>query len=315
MNYIIFDLEWNQSPSAVERDNDKPPFEILEIGAVKLNENRDMIGEFSELIRPQIYRQIHYITSRLVHLHMEELESGRPFTEVVRKFFDWCGDDCVFCTWGALDLTELQRNMAYYKLPPMSDRPIKFIDVQKLFSLAYEDGKSRRTLEYAIDVLRIKKDIPFHRAFSDAYYTAKVFDKIEDPEVLEKYSFDLYHIPQTKEQEIRINFSNYDKHISRVFNNKTALMADKEVSSCRCYKCRRNLRKKEKWFTLNNKHYIAIGYCFRHGYVKSKIRVRKAENGVYAVKTDKYITKDDYKNILTKRDETIALRRMKKEEL
>ena len=41
----------------------------------------------------------------------------------------------MFATWGPLDLLELQRNISYYQLIPLSDGPIKFYDVQKLFSL------------------------------------------------------------------------------------------------------------------------------------------------------------------------------------
>ena len=33
MNYIVFDLEWNQNPSGKKTRNDRLPFEIIEIGA------------------------------------------------------------------------------------------------------------------------------------------------------------------------------------------------------------------------------------------------------------------------------------------
>jgi len=303
MDYIIFDLEWNQCPASSAEKKAKLPFEIVEIGAVKLNENRDMISEFSELIKPQVYHEMHYITSKLIHLQMEELEKGKPFQDVMERFLDWCGDDCVFCTWGSLDLLELQRNMAYYGMPALSNGPLKFYDIQKLFSLAYEDGKSRRTLEYAIDMMDIKKDIPFHRAFSDAYYTAKVFDNIEDPAVLEKYSFDTFSVPLTKEEEVHIIFDTYDKYISRLYKDKASLMASKDVNCTKCYKCNRNIKKKVNWFTPNGKHYYAVSSCFRHGLMKSKIRIRKTDNGVYAVKTDKYITKDEMKKIIEKKEQ------------
>ena len=37
MNYIVFDLEWNQSAEGKECSVEHMPFEIIEIGAVKLN--------------------------------------------------------------------------------------------------------------------------------------------------------------------------------------------------------------------------------------------------------------------------------------
>lgn len=300
MNYIIFDLEWNQSAhsGALDEKGNPLPFEIVEIGAVKLNENRDMVGEFSELVKPQIYHEMHHITSKLIHLQMEQLEKGRPFKEVIEEFLKWCGEDPVFCTWGPLDLLELQRNMKYYGMPLLSDCPIRYYDIQKLFSIAYEDKKSRRSLEYAIDMLGIHKDIPFHRAFSDAYYTAQVFDMIEDPIVLEKVSFDTFMLPDCKEKEVHIRFADYEKHISRVFDDKSHLLADKELMEIRCFQCRRLLKKKIKWFTPNGKHYYTIGYCIRHGNTKSKLRVRKGENGgVYAIKTSKSISNEEAKQI------------------
>ena len=40
MDYIVFDLEWNQSPYGKEGENPDMPFEIVEIGAVKMNMNK-----------------------------------------------------------------------------------------------------------------------------------------------------------------------------------------------------------------------------------------------------------------------------------
>jgi len=306
MNYIIFDLEWNQGVSHGEKRDKKLPLEIVEIGAVKLNEDREMISEFSELIKPQIYHEMHNITRKIIHIQMEELEKGKPFEEVMTAFLDWCGDDSLFCTWGSLDLLELQRNMKYYNLPALSDKPIKYYDIQKLFSLAYEDGKSRRALEYAIDMLSIKKDIPFHRAFSDAYYTAKIFDKIEDPSVLEKYSFDTYVVPDSNENEVYITFSDYSKVITKAYEDKRHLLETKYVNTPICYKCKKRVSKRVKWFTSNGKHYYSVGYCLRHGYMKSKIRVRKTEEGLsYAVITNKLISKEEKKEIALKREEII----------
>lgn len=297
MNYIVLDLEWNQSNTGLEEAVQKLPFEIIEIGAIKLNDDSVMLSEFSQLVKPEVYHEMHKITSKLIHLQMQELERGKPFREVAESFFEWCGQELYqFCTWGEMDLTELQRNMKFYDMTPMSDGPIVFLNVQKLFSLAYEDGKSRKALEYAVDLLKIEKDIPFHRAFSDAFYTAEVFKRIleEKPEVLKNVSYDVFHPPADRKSEIRVQFDTYMKYISREFEDKAEAFADKEVVSSKCYLCHRNLRKKLKWFTANGRSYYCLAYCEKHGYLKGKIRVRHSEDDrIYIVKTTKLISPEE----------------------
>ena len=300
MNYIVLDLEWNQSSDGKEEESKLLPFEIVEIGAIRLNSERQMVSEFSELIKPQVYHEMHHITRKLIHLQMDQLEHGRPFAEVAEQFFDWCGEAPVFCTWGAMDLTELQRNLSYYGMQTLADGPFPFLDVQKLFSIGFEDRKSRRSLEYAIDYLKIEKDIPFHRAFSDAYYTAKVLALLNQ-EVLRNYSYDVFHIPKDKQSEIHVQFDTYAKYISRGFADKAQAMEDRTVSSTKCYLCRRSLRRKIRWFTPNGKHYYCVSYCDRHGYMKSKVRMRKSEDKmVYVVKTEKFITEAEVEAIRDK---------------
>ena len=300
MSYIVLDLEWNQGGNGETQMSGVLPFEIVEIGAIKLNEDLEMISEYNELIKPQVYHEMHYVTSKLIHLQMEQLEKGRPFPEVMEEFRIWCGKDYIFCTWGPLDLIELQRNIRYYKMEPLSDKPFRFLDVQKLFSIAYEDRKSRRSLEYTIDYLKIEKDIPFHRAFSDAYYTAKVL-AILDKKVLSNYSFDVFHLPKGRKNEVRVVFDTYAKYISRAFNDKTEALEDKVVMETRCYLCHRQLKKKIRWFSTNGKHYYCVSYCNKHGYMKSKIRIRKSEDDrLYVVKTEKFIGEEEIENIRTK---------------
>lgn len=297
MNYIVFDLEWNQSSTGAEEEAERLPFEIVEIGAVKLDDTGVRTGEFNRLIRPQVYKQMHRITGELIHLDMEQLENEHSFAEVAQDFLNWCGTEpYLFCTWGSLDLMELQRNMEFYDMTPLSDGPIAYLDVQKLFSLAYEDGKSRRSLEAAVDLKQLEKDVPFHRAFDDAWYTAALFRQIltEKPETLARVSYDVFHPPVDRKAEIKAQFDTYVKYISREFENKAEAFADKEVASSKCYLCHRNLRKKVRWFSVNGRHYYCLAYCEKHGYLKGKIRLRRSGSGkVYVVKTTKLISEQE----------------------
>ena len=316
MNYIVFDLEWNQSNTGLEAEVEQLPFEIIEIGAIKLNDTGVMVGEFSELIKPQVYRELHHITSQLIHMKMKELERGNAFPVVANWFLSWCGEEeYIFCTWGCLDLMELQRNIKFYNMTPLSDGPIAFLDVQKLFGIAYEDRKQRRSLEYAIDYLQIEKDIPFHRAFSDAYYTAKILMEIKEkhPEVLRNVSFDVYHPPVDRNAEVKIQFDSYMKYISRKFADKTQAFADREVSSTKCYLCHRNLRKKIRWFSVNGKTYNAVAYCEKHGHLKAKVRFRKTDDEkVYVVKTTKFISEEEVEEIVNRCQHMKDLRRKRR---
>lgn len=312
MNYIVIDLEWNQSNTGEEPEVKEIPFEIIDIGAIKLNSEKRMIDEFNQLVKPAVYQHMHKITSNLIHLHMKDLQKGRPFVEVMGDFLSWCGEDYIFCTWGPLDLYELQRNMRYYHMEALAGKPICFLDVQKLFSIAFEDKKQRRSLEYAIDYLKIEKDIPFHRAFSDAYYTARILSCLED-EILENYSIDTYILPKNRQEEIHVMFHDYMKYISREFPDKQKALEDREVISTKCYLCHKNLRRKIRWFSPNGKHYYSVSYCPVHGYMKSKIRIRKSESdGIYVVKTSKFISEEDCQKILLKREAAKEHRKSKR---
>lgn len=310
MNYIVLDLEWNQAAEPQAKPEQSPAFEIIEIGAVKLDENRKKADVFHELIRPQIFHKMNQITGELIHLDMEQLAECRVFAEAAGDFIKWCGEDYIFCTWGCQDLLELQRNMDYYNMTRMSEEPIRYYDVQKLFSIAFEDRKLRRTLEYAVDFLQIEKAAAFHRADADAYYAAQVFARIDKPEVLRYYSYDTYRLPENRMEELHVLFDDYGKYISRAFPDKTAAMADNEVRSVRCPLCGARTKKKVGWFTNNRKHYYAVVYCNAHGLLKGKIRLRKsADNRIYVVKTMKQIEPEILEDILMKKKRGREIRR------
>ena len=85
MDYIVLDLEWNQSPDGKGTQRTEIPFEIVEIGAVKLNAKFEIADTFSEIVAPSVYKEMHYVTKELIHLDMDQLKKGRPFPEVLGR--------------------------------------------------------------------------------------------------------------------------------------------------------------------------------------------------------------------------------------
>lgn len=314
MNYIVFDLEWNQSPMGKSRSNEKIPFEIIEIGAVKLNENREKISEFQTLVKPQVYNWIHDSIHEVIHVDYKDLMAGVLFPQAVREFMDWCGEDYIFCTWGMQDLMELQRNMKYYGLLDLISGPVSYYDIQKLFSWFHEGIKLRRSLEYAIDCLKIRKGKEFHRALEDAQYTAEVFQRMKLEEILPYYSIDAFQPPKTRKKEIYVSYPTYDKYISREFKDREKVIKDREVSSTRCPICHFPAKRKIRWFINNSRMYESISLCQKHGYVKGKVRIRKTEEETYyGVKTLKLVSKEKAEELRQKRDSLRKKRKMKQQ--
>ncbi len=108
-----------------------------------------------------------------------------------------------------------------------------------------------------MDFLGIEKDIPFHRAFSDAYYTAKVLARL-DGEVEKTCLLICFISKQTERKKSTLFLMIMQKYISRKFPDKQEALKDREVCSTKCYYCHRNLKRKIRWFTPNGKHYYSL---------------------------------------------------------
>ena len=305
MNYIVLDVEWNQGEHRHGQGSHQvPSFEIIEIGALKLNEDLQIVDGYQSLIRPQIHDSMHKVTEELVHLNMEDIKDARSFTEVASEFLQWCGQDYIFCIWGVQDLTEIQKNMDYYHMEPLSHGPIKYYDVQKLYSLACSDGKLRASLSHIVEAENmIEEEVPFHRAFGDAYYTALILQKIASPKILERFSFDTYRIPESRKEQILWKFDSYTKFISQGYTEKAELLADKNVSCVRCIYCEKALHKAVSWYTPNNgKHYYTVAKCPEHGLMKGKNRVRKNKDDKYfVIKTTRPVEEEEAEIIINRK--------------
>ena len=84
MNYIVFDLEWNQNPYGKNNNHPDIPFEIIEIGAVKVNDDLEVVDEFQQVVKPRVYKRLHHKIQEITHLTMEELNSGEDFRKVMK---------------------------------------------------------------------------------------------------------------------------------------------------------------------------------------------------------------------------------------
>ena len=193
MHYIVIDLEWNQplshQSSAFRRVGDRLMFEMIQIGAVKLDEHRKMVGSFNRLITPQHYMKLHPRIRRITGITQEDLSDAPVFQDALTQFLDWCGEGAVLLTWGSDDISVFQQNLDFFKskqtLPP-------FYDLQSLYCAVNEGGKDRKGLSAALSFYGIEPsdEHRFHNAVDDAYYTALVFQRFPDAK-------DIFNHPET----------------------------------------------------------------------------------------------------------------------
>ena len=314
MNYIVFDLEWNQCPDGKEKEIKDMPFEIIEIGAVKLDSQRRVIDTFAKNIAPGVYQTLHPVMQDLIGTTMGELvEKGVPFPQAVKEIMEWCGDDYIFCTWGCMDLTELQRNCDYYKINLNLPMPLIYYDLQKSYSICYDDGKKRSSLETVTADKNIVQNEAFHSAFADAEYTAKIFGLMDMDKIYEYTSVDTYKIPSSRAEEFTLVYPTYSKFISKGYRDREKIMLDGVIRTTKCFLCNREIKQRIKWFSNNQHVYYCVAYCENHGLFKGKIRFKKTEDDLYyAIKILKQTDENGVAEIIQKQDHKRERRRAKR---
>lgn len=180
--YIVYDLEFNQDFTDVSANKIKGnmfPFEIIQIGAVKLDSDLNMVDTFICNIKPDIYNKINPIIEELTGIKTEMIINEKSFIEVYNEFIDFIGNkDSIFCVWGMSDIRELYKSADYYK-QNISMLPKMFINIQPHASLYFHMPKKiQLRLQSVVEMLNIPIINEFHNALNDALYTTEIFKKI-----------------------------------------------------------------------------------------------------------------------------------------
>ncbi|AOR23722.1 3'-5' exonuclease [Clostridium taeniosporum] len=183
MNYIIYDLEFNHEYSKNDKTSNIT-FEVIQIGAVKLNSKLEIVSTFNRLIKPTVHTKIHPFIKDLTQITTEMVNLEKPFPDVYNDFVNFIGNkDFTVCIWGVSDIKELVKNIKFHNLKEV-DNLKKYIDIQSLVSKYIKPPKGTKVgLKTAIEFFNIPIEKEFHNAFNDAYYTAQIFKKLYTPNI------------------------------------------------------------------------------------------------------------------------------------
>lgn len=179
MRYIVIDLEMCNVPKT-KRTEYEYKLEIIQIGAVKLDDNYEIIDKFSTYVSP-VYGQLDRTIRKLTGIVESDLKDAPNLTKALDDFFEWAGEeDYVIVSWSHSDDGQFKHE---FECKNMNDERIEnlyptWIDAQKMFSKIAKIDRST-SLEEALIASDIYQEGRAHDGLTDAYNTAVLFRKMK----------------------------------------------------------------------------------------------------------------------------------------
>lgn len=286
MNYIVVDLEWNQAMSSKSSVFNKLPIhlsgEIIEIGAVKLNDDMTPGEEFTIDVKPAYFKRMHYKVKKITGFDKERLSHGLAFPEALERFRAWCGEDVTFITWGCDDQRVMEQNIIIHDLD--WDWISSWINLQLIYNLQTGGDKNQKSLASAMEHFEIEQTRVAHDALGDAYNTALVASRLDMVSGLEMYDdaarilaarMPNYKPPAEGDGPEALEHECFDG-----FESKSAAFAEKDVVTVRCPDCGEEL-KPLKWVNQGDQRYMNIYNCEEDGAFLVRIKFRRGADNSF----------------------------------
>ena len=263
MQLVVFDLEWNigYKPRLFDYHGVEQTLrgEIIQIGAVKVDNTGKVQERFTMTLKPRIFRKLQHHIAKVTGMTQDQLDNGVPIREGLQKFRAWCGEDTALAEWGLDDVPVLKQNFFLNNLE--ENWPKQWFDLQQVFLAQHPRGEGEgMTLESVVERMGLPRERPFHDALADAEYTAEVCQCIDLEKGLEAYP--------TEEEQLRsalcVDDGEYRGFV--VFGpqlEREHWRDDAEMQDTRCPECGRPLTKDpdDVWLKRGNTGYYSLQQC------------------------------------------------------
>ena len=297
MNYIVVDLEWNQAMSSKSSVFNKLPIklrgEIIEIGAVKLDENMQPADEFTIDVKPVYFKRMHYKVKKLTGFDKERLAKGYSFRDAFEKFREWCGEDVTFLTWGCDDRGIMEQNIIIHDLD--WDWIADWINLQLIYNMQTDGDKNQKSLSTAMEHFNIEQTRVAHDALGDAYNTALVCTKLDIAQGLAQYedASRMLSLHTHKQQSGENKGPEPLEHlVFPGYISKSEAFADSELITLPCPDCSKELSC-QRWINQGDQRYMNIYTCPDCGSYLLRLKFRKHEDNTWAANRLVYKADDD----------------------
>lgn len=250
MHFIILDLEWN---TAYDKYRKEFVNEIIEFGAVKLDEDLEEVSTFSSFVKPVIEKKLTSRVRKLTHITNEDVQNAEKYLPVSKEFAEWVGEDpeTVFLSWGDMDVRALISNNQFAFHNPRIPYIHHYVDLQGLFMKAKNLPKAKQIgLSTAAEMIEVDPEqFALHRALGDSLLAAVCFR-----DIIDDINFHDYLIEVDEDFYKQMLFKPY------IIKDITDSGVDKSMLDCYCIACGEHADKRSEW-RFSGSSFHAIYEC------------------------------------------------------
>ena len=180
MKHVVVDLEMNPVSREFREVRRKLNEEVIEIGAVRLDENFQQEAEFQCYVKPEYGPIKKHITS-LTGITQAMVADKKTYAACFQDFVDWVGEEVTkIYSWSMSDIKQL-RSECRYKLPDFDIEWLneRWVDLQQEFDdrLGLHNSLA---LKHALGAMDHKFEGTQHTALADAINTSAILTLMQD---------------------------------------------------------------------------------------------------------------------------------------
>ena len=187
MKYIVVDFEMNPVSRTYKEQKAICRNEIIQIGAVLLDEDYQEKDSFQTYVKPRFCEELRRSIVRLTGITDDMLLFAPGFPEALKLFFEWClrcGDEIQIIQWSENDYSQITGEILQkqYMLTKQEKTLMTgWYDFQKEYGDVI-GAEHETSLSYAVMLAGEEFEGKRHDALFDARNTARIFRTVRIPE-------------------------------------------------------------------------------------------------------------------------------------
>lgn len=241
MDYIVLDIEFNGRKFASDL-----PMEVIEIGAVRLNQQMEVMDSFSAFIKPIYFSKLNSFIQKKTGIPQEAIDAASRFPHVITQFQQWLAksSEVMFITWGGEDMKRIILDTRMHKLDDHYWMTTPYFDLLKGYT-RFKGLTNDISVEGALEQLAIEGFGQAHRALDDAIMTSYIFKAIFDDLDFERKQFFVDTYTNAKERRgiknsirlLRVQKiePTWDNYVARFLKDRIEKEDPRKVAEVRSY--------------------------------------------------------------------------------